>query len=386
MISEDPKEIRTVTKERTDLLAIAFPKGKKGKKGKSDLDALNLPKNERDISRNVYGYCRVSTLIQTREDHHSLDRQKTKLEEWIVNGKHKKLDIKIDAGISGKSIRARPGLMEILSLIRTGEVLAVCSLDRLVRNNRETDKLMSMLSGIGAYLVLVEQNIDTSTPQGKLIFEIIKSLSEFERDQTSARVSANLLELSRKGVLRSKPPFGKKLDRDEKTGRTGREDPFVDNPEEQKVLSTMREICEREFKKGKNISDSELAIELNSLKCPCRKAKCWYSSYLKKVRIANDLYPKEILESEEIKTVAEKIKNRYDKPARNASKTTNQSKTIAPISLTSPSFSMSSAPVVISQTISPITSRSISLISSNRDNSISKTAMLPRSISPVDIS
>ena len=89
----------------------------------------------------------------------------------------------------------RQGLDSCLKALREGDTLIVWKLDRLGRNLRHLVNTVHDLSskGIG-FRVLTGQgaSIDTSTPQGKLVFGIFAALAEFERDLISERTKAGL--------------------------------------------------------------------------------------------------------------------------------------------------------------------------------------------------
>lgn len=89
----------------------------------------------------------------------------------------------------------RQGLEACLKALRAGDTLIVWKLDRLGRNLKHLINTVHDLSSKGiSFKVLTGQgaNIDTTTPQGKLIFGIFAALAEFERDLISERTKAGL--------------------------------------------------------------------------------------------------------------------------------------------------------------------------------------------------
>ena len=89
----------------------------------------------------------------------------------------------------------RPGLNACLKALRKGDTLIVWKLDRLGRNLRHLINTIHVLSENGiSFKVLTGQGaqIDTTTPQGKLVFGIFAALAEFERDLISERTKAGL--------------------------------------------------------------------------------------------------------------------------------------------------------------------------------------------------
>jgi DNA invertase Pin-like site-specific DNA recombinase len=96
----------------------------------------------------------------------------------------------------------RPGLQSCLKSLRAGDTLIVWKLDRLGRNLRHLVSIVHDLNEKGiAFKVLSGQgaNIDTSTPNGKLIFGIFAALAEFERDLISERTKAGLAAARARG-------------------------------------------------------------------------------------------------------------------------------------------------------------------------------------------
>lgn len=76
----------------------------------------------------------------------------------------------------------RPELMRMLDQLRTGDTVIIWKLDRLGRSLAHLIKLVSDLEDQGVGLLSLNDPIDTTTPQGRLVFRIFASLAEFERD------------------------------------------------------------------------------------------------------------------------------------------------------------------------------------------------------------
>ena len=99
----------------------------------------------------------------------------------------------------------RPGLQKALDQLRAGDTLVVWRLDRL---GRSLDQLIDFINDFNAknigFMSTTEQ-IDTTTPGGKLIFHIFGALAEFERDIIRARTSAGLQAARARGRLGGRP-------------------------------------------------------------------------------------------------------------------------------------------------------------------------------------
>ena len=114
------------------------------------------------------GYGRINSIDE------SLDEQKSKLDE---NGCEKVfLDKQAGTTVDG------PRLTEVLNYVRHGDSLVITRLDRLARSTYHLTRIAQELRDKGIDLVVLDQNIDTSTPTGKLFFDMLASIAEFEAD------------------------------------------------------------------------------------------------------------------------------------------------------------------------------------------------------------
>jgi DNA invertase Pin-like site-specific DNA recombinase len=90
----------------------------------------------------------------------------------------------------------RPELADTLDFIRTGDTLVVTKLDRLARSTRHLGEFVEAIKAKGANLEILNLGIDTSTPTGKLIRDLLGSVAEFERNM--------MLERQREGIAKAK--------------------------------------------------------------------------------------------------------------------------------------------------------------------------------------
>ena len=139
------------------------------------------------------GYCRVSTQDQ------NLDLQVKALKsagcETIVRDK-----------ISGTTTtKARPKLKKALKGLQTGDVLVVWKLDRLGRSLGHLIETVSDLKERGVGFASVSENIDTTTPGGKLFFHLMGALAEFERDLIVERTKAGMDAARQRGQHIGRP-------------------------------------------------------------------------------------------------------------------------------------------------------------------------------------
>lgn len=113
----------------------------------------------------------------------------------------------VDEGVSGAKDR-RPQLDAMMRAVRRREVSAVVAikLDRLARSVRHLTTLAGELEALDVGLVVLDQDIDTSTPTGRLLFHVLGSIAEFERDLVRERTRAGLESAKRRGARLGRPP------------------------------------------------------------------------------------------------------------------------------------------------------------------------------------
>jgi DNA invertase Pin-like site-specific DNA recombinase len=99
----------------------------------------------------------------------------------------------------------RPELMRLLDNTREGDVIIVWKLDRLARSLRQLIDTTVLLNQRGVELHSLTENINTTTPSGKLTFHIFAALAEFERDILRQRVNAGLKAARRRGHVGGRP-------------------------------------------------------------------------------------------------------------------------------------------------------------------------------------
>lgn len=131
------------------------------------------------------------------------------LEQLRAYAEARKFDIAgeyIDHGVSGAQAQ-RPALDRLLENARRRrfDVLVVVRLDRLARSVRHLTALAAELEALGIDLVVLDQAIDTSVPAGRLLFNILGCISEFERDLIKERVAAGVKAAKKRGVRFGRP-------------------------------------------------------------------------------------------------------------------------------------------------------------------------------------
>lgn len=137
------------------------------------------------------GYARVSTGEQ------NLDLQVDALKEADCQ-------TILQEKMSG-AIADRPKLEEALNFMRDGDTLVVWRLDRLGRSLKHLIEIINHLHDRGLYFKSLQENIDTVSSSGKLIFHIFGALAEFERNIISERTKAGLKAARARGRYGGRP-------------------------------------------------------------------------------------------------------------------------------------------------------------------------------------
>lgn len=102
------------------------------------------------------------------------------------------------------AVKERPELDKMLSVLRKGDIVVVWKLDRLGRSLRHLVDLVTMFKELGVEFVSLNDNIETSSPQGRLIFNLFASFAEFERELIRERTMAGLKRARENGRIGGK--------------------------------------------------------------------------------------------------------------------------------------------------------------------------------------
>lgn len=140
------------------------------------------------MDKQIFGYLRVSSDEQAQHGI-SIDAQREILNAYGTMHQQP-VQIYEDAGFSGKNMK-RPALQQMLAQVAAGSCSAVVvwKLDRLSRNLRDTLQIIEdVLQPSGVALVSVTESIDTSTPSGRMMLNLLASFAQLEREQDSDRV------------------------------------------------------------------------------------------------------------------------------------------------------------------------------------------------------
>ena len=161
------------------------------------------------MSKRVGLYLRVSTGDQTVENQRQALRAAAEFRGWTV------VEEFVDAGISGAKGRdKRPAFDQLLkaAVRRKIDVVAAWSVDRLGRSLQDLVGFLGELKGAGVDLYLDRQAVDTTTPAGKALFQMLGVFAEFERSIIQERIHAGIARARIVGTKSGKPIGRAKID------------------------------------------------------------------------------------------------------------------------------------------------------------------------------
>ncbi len=228
-----------------------------------------------ELINKAIGYVRVSTVMQVN-DGFSLEAQESKIISECEKNNLFLRSIYIDKGISGGSLDKRLALEELRKELKEGEWIIVNSVSRLARNTKDLLSLVEEIENKKCHLIIIDLNLDITSPSGKLILTLMASQAQFERELTSERVKGVLQHLKKNGTLRTKPRFGWKLNPDHSP-----DSPIhIRNEEEQLVIKKIRNLRSRNKMLG--IVAFARKMEENKIPPP-RSSKRWYHKTVRNI-------------------------------------------------------------------------------------------------------
>lgn len=185
------------------------------------------------------------------------------------------VDVIVDAGESAKTLN-RPGMERLMSLVDASAVnmIIIAKLDRLTRSVKDLAELLERFTRRGVSLVSVAESLDTGTAAGRLVLNIMVSVSQWEREAIGERTRDAMRHKRSKGERVGTLPFGYSLAVDGLH--------LEANPTEQGILSRMKEL------KLAGRTTREIAGVLNAQGFTTRRGTVWRFQYVAALQNAVD--------------------------------------------------------------------------------------------------
>ena len=151
---------------------------------------------------------RVAVYARVSTDEQTTDNQVRELKDWAERAGHEVVEVFDDNGISGaKGREYRKEFDKLLkaAVRREFDLVAAWSVDRLGRSLQDLIGFLQELHGVGVDLYLHQQALDTTTPSGKAMFQMMGVFAEFERAMISERVKSGLERARAEGKTLGRP-------------------------------------------------------------------------------------------------------------------------------------------------------------------------------------
>jgi len=224
--------------------------------------------------KQAIGYIRVSTDKQAAEGV-SLDAQRARIESWCLANGYELEAVFVDAGISGKRMDTRPELLKALASLKKGMALVSYSLSRLARSTKDALVIGEMVAKKKADLVSLSEQIDTTTAAGKMMFQMLAVLAEFERNLVGERTATALQHKKRTGQVYSALPYGFQA---------------IEGRLEQ-VQAEAAVVSEIQIARAKGTTLRTICDDLNGRGIPTKKGKLWQPATVHLVLKRTSLVP-----------------------------------------------------------------------------------------------
>jgi site-specific DNA recombinase len=145
-------------------------------------------------------YARVSTEEQASEGF-SIKAQLSHLYKYAELSNFEVIHEYIDEGVSGKSIDGRPQIKKLLmdARLKKFDAVLVYKLDRISRKLKDALEISEELERNNIKLISMQENFDTTTPMGKMVFQLMSSFAELERNTIVDRVKMGMTERAKQG-------------------------------------------------------------------------------------------------------------------------------------------------------------------------------------------
>ena len=192
-------------------------------------------------AKKVAIYCRVSTTEQAEEGYSIGEQKKLLTYECEKNG-NTVYKIYSDEGISGKNITARPALKELLNDANEGKFdsVMVWKINRIGRNLKDVLDMVDLFDRNNITFKSATEPFDTTTPGGRMHFQMVALIGEFERGTIAQNVKMGMMARAREGRWNGNVVIGYDLKLKEYTTNKKRKDTeLVVNEKEAEIVRTI---------------------------------------------------------------------------------------------------------------------------------------------------
>lgn len=143
----------------------------------------------------------TATYVRVSTGHQSIEQQRDALDSAGIKADREFVDV-----ASGRAGSERPGWTECLAWLREGDVLVVAAVDRIGRSVREVATALADLTDRGIALRSLREGVDTSTPTGRAVVQIMSSIAELELELGKERRTASREARVSRGLPATRPP------------------------------------------------------------------------------------------------------------------------------------------------------------------------------------
>lgn len=212
--------------------------------------------------KQAIGYVRVSTNKQVLEGL-SIEAQTSRIEAWALAHDYELIEVYKDEGLTGANLEKRKGMLNAIDRLQKGMAFVCYSISRVSRDVEDTLNISRKIEKKGADLVSLSEKIDTTGAAGKMVFNMLAVLNQFERDLSAERTK-NVMQYKKAHDQYYSPlPYG--YDLDAENGK------LVVNLNEALVVLRIVDMYY-----SKDMSYSAIANKLNELGIPTKKGKEWH--------------------------------------------------------------------------------------------------------------
>jgi site-specific DNA recombinase len=234
--------------------------------------------NDGDQLIRVATYARVSTQEQATENT-SMAFQESQLTAYCQMQGWTIINDYVDPGFTGKN-GDRPGLKQLRADARKGlfDMVLVCKLDRLARNLRLLMEIESELNEYHVSLTSIKESVDTSSSTGKMVFQLLGVVAEWERDAIIERTRSGRIQRYKEGCWAcGRPPYGYSYDKESRK--------LIINEEQAKVIRFIFD----EYNSGKSLTSMNQILDDKRIPTIRGKERGWIDAGIRCILI-NPVY------------------------------------------------------------------------------------------------